>query len=324
MVRAWQGLVLLLCALMAGPAAAMELHVATDGKAPYRTVQAAIDALPAEGGTILIAPGTYREKLKVRGNGVHLRGTGARPQDVVLVYGDSAKTAGGTFVSATLDAGGDDFRLTNLTVQNDWWLDPANPPSQAVALALTGDRAVIDRVRLLGHQDTLYANRGRGKRPSRQYFRDCYIEGHVDFIFGDANAFFDRCHLHGLAHESVMFTAQSRNAPDDDSAYVFDHCRITADPAAGDISLGRAWRPYARVIFLDTRIDAPLIPAGWREWTPGQTDRLSTAYYAEYRSTGRGASPKTRDPRTHQLTAEQAKQWRLSAFFDGDIKWIGK
>jgi pectin methylesterase-like acyl-CoA thioesterase len=316
---------LLACALLAcaSPAfaKAVSLSVGATGGADYRTVQAAVDALPDSGGTIRIAPGRYREKLHIFKSGVHLRGTGKRPQDVVLVYGDSSKTAGGTFKSATLDASGDDFRLTNLTVQNDWGVDPANPPSQAVALALTGDRAVIDRVRLLGHQDTLYANRGRNKRPARQYFRDCYIEGHVDFIFGDANAYFNRCHLHGVAHESVMFTAQSRNAPDDDSAYVFNNCRITADPAAGEISLGRAWRPYARVLFLNTRMDAPIIMAGWREWTPGKTDTLSTAYYAEYRSTGPGASPSTREPRSHQLTAAQAREWTLPAFFKGDIAW---
>lgn len=309
---------MLLCSSVAS---AKDLTVATQGRADHRTIQAAVDALSDDGGTVRIAPGRYREKLRIYKNNVHLLGLGKRPQDVVLVYDDSAKTAGGTFKSATLDASGDDLRLTNLTVQNDWGTDPANPPSQAVALALTGDRAVIDRVRLLGHQDTLYANRGRNKRPARQYFRDCYIEGHVDFIFGDANAYFDRCHLHGVAHEAVMFTAQSRNAPDDDSAYIFNRAHITADPGAGEISLGRAWRPYARVIFLHTRIDAPVMKQGWREWTPGKTDTLGTAYFAEYRSTGPGASPNTREPRSHQLTPGEAKQWTLPAFFKGDIVW---
>jgi pectinesterase len=83
-----------------------------------------------------------------------------------------------------------------------------------VALRLTADRAVLTRVRLLGAQDTLYAASKNPDTPSRQYFRDCYIEGHVDFIFGDAKAFFDRCHIHGIANEIVMLTAQSKVKPE--------------------------------------------------------------------------------------------------------------
>jgi pectin methylesterase-like acyl-CoA thioesterase len=316
-------LVLLLAALFAsGTAAAAELKVSKTDAAAYHTVQAAIDALPETGGDIAIAPGSYREKIIVRKAGVHLRGTGTAPDQVVLVYGDSALTAGGTFRSATLDASGDDFHLTNLTVQNDWWLDPAHPPSQAVALFVTGDRDVFRRIRLLGHQDTLYAAKPRDGRMARQYFRDCYVEGHVDFIFGNAKAYFDRCEIHGVAAPEVMYTAQSKNAPQEDSGYVFDHCVLTADAGAGEISLGRAWRKYASVVFLDTEIRAPVIKAGWREWTPGQTDTFNTAYYAEYRSTGLGASPQTREPLSHQLSTAEARRWRLAGFFKGDLTWL--
>ena len=316
--------VLLLFAAMAaaGTADAAELTVAKAGAGAYRSVQAAIDALPDSGGDIAITPGTYREKIVVRKPRVHLRGTGAAPGEVVLVYGDSSLSAGGTFRSATLDASGDDFHLTNLTVQNDWWLDPAHPPSQAVALFVRGDRDVLRRIRLIGHQDTLYAAKLPGARVARQYFRDCYVEGHVDFIFGNAKAYFDRCTIHGVAAPEVMFTAQSRNAADEDSGYVFDHCVLTADAGAGEISIGRAWRRYASVVFLDTNIRAPVIKAGWREWTPGETDTFRTAYFAEYRSTGPGASPRTREPLSHQLTAGEARQWRLAAFFKGDLGWL--
>jgi pectinesterase len=179
---------------------------------------------------------------------------------------------------------------------------------------------VLERVRLLGAQDTLYAA-SKKSRPSRQYFKDCYIEGHVDFIFGDAKAFFERCHIHGIAHETVMITAQSKSRPDQDSAYVFDRCRITADPKVGELWFGRAWRPYATVIFLRTRIDAALHPEGWREWTPGKTATLGTATYAEFASTGRGASPTTREPRSRQLTADQAKAWRRDVFLADPDGW---
>jgi pectinesterase len=310
-------LALLLATALTDVAAAATLKVGP--KAAYTTLTAAIEALPAHGGTIELQPGEYREKVTVAKPNVRLIGKGARPQDVVIVWSDGAITAGGTFKSFTMNVSGDGFRARNLTIQNDYHLkDPR--PSQAVALAITADRAVLEKVRLLGAQDTLYAASKKDK-PSRQYFKDCYVEGHVDFIFGDAKAFFDRCQIHGIAHESVMFTAQSKVRPDQDSAYVFDRCLITADPNAKGIFLGRAWRPYATVIFMRSRIEAALDPAGWREWTPGKTDTLSTATFAEYASTGPGASPTTREPRTKQLTAEQAKAWDRKIFLAGTDGW---
>jgi len=314
-LRLLPALALLFLAL---PAWADVLRVGGRG-ADHATVQAAIDALPAIGGVVEIAPGEYREKIVVAKPNVRLRGKGRRPHDVVLVWSDGAITAGGTFKSSSVNVSGDGFEARNLTIQNDYHLKDSRP-SQAVALSITADRAILDKVRLLGAQDTLFAASKKDK-PSRQYFRNCYIEGHVDFIFGDAKAFFDRCHIHGIAHDSVMITAQSKNRPDQDSAYVFDRATITADPRAKGIYFGRAWRPLATVIFMRSNILAPLDPAGWREWTPGKTDTLSTAYFAEFASTGPGASPKTREPRSHQLTAKEARRWSIKNFLAGSDGW---
>jgi pectinesterase len=300
-------------------AAETRLKVSADPRAAFHTIQGAIDALPAQGGRIDIAPGHYREKIAVKKKGVRLVGRGRGPQDVVVVWSDSAKTAGGTFQSYTMNVEADGFMARNLTIQNDYHLT-GGPQAQAVALAVTGDQAVFDRVRLLGAQDTLYAA-SRKTKPSRQYFKNCYIEGHVDFIFGDAKAFFDRCELHALAHDGVLITAQSKSRPDQDSAYVFDRCVITADPQAQNIYLGRAWRPYATVVFMRSRMLAPVQPDGWREWTPGKTQTLATAYFAEFASSGPGARPQAREPQSHQLTASQAAGWSKKVFLAGDDRW---
>ena len=310
-------------ALAALPASGLAEHSAV-GQAEYPTLQAAVDALPEGGGEILLAAGTYRGKVNIARAHVRLRGAGRDPGEVVIVWGDAHATVGGTIKSATLTASGDDFRAENLTIRNDFtW--QSNEGSQAVALAVTGDRATFHRVRLLGAQDTLYAgSRKCAAEPcpvSRQYFRDCYIEGHVDFIFGDANAFFDHCEIHALAHPQIMITAHSRTTPEQEKAYVFDRCRITADPGAGTIYLGRPWRDYARVIFMNTRIDAPIHPEGWREWTPGTTERLKTAYYAEYRPRGKHASVEQREPLSHQLSAAEAKRWQKKVFLAGGDGW---
>ncbi|HEY6124666.1 MAG TPA: pectinesterase family protein [Steroidobacteraceae bacterium] len=299
---------------------AVTLVVGNPKIALYQSVQAAVDALPESGGTIEIHSGMFREKLVIAKPNVKLVGLGKRPEHVVLVWGDSNKSAGGTGKSTSVWASGDGFEAHNLTIQNDYHLNNAER-SQAVALRLTADRAVLTKVRLLGAQDTLYAASKSPDSPSRQYFRDCYIEGHVDFIFGDAKAFFDRCHIHGIANEIVMITAQSKVKPEQDSGYVFDRCRITADADVKELWLGRAWRPYATVVFLRTRIDAPLQPAGWREWTPGTTDTFKTATYREYKSTGQGASHATREPSSKQLTKAETAAWSRGRFLSGADGW---
>ncbi|HUR19169.1 MAG TPA: pectinesterase family protein [Vicinamibacterales bacterium] len=299
------------------------------GQQVFRSLQAAVDALPDTGGEITLAPGVYREKVLVTKANVRLRGLGRKPDDVVITWSDGAVQVGGTFKTASLEIRGDDFHAENLTVANDYWLRNQEP-SQAVALYVTGDRAVFYRVRFLGHQDTLYAadRKCDGTQPdgspcrvSRQYFRDCYIEGHVDFIFGNSKAYFENCHIHGVAHDEVMLTAHMRTAADQDRGYVFHRCRITADEGVGRLWLGRPWRDYSRVVFIETRIDAKLERAGWREWTPGTTERLATAFYAERGSTGIGSRDGPREPFALSLSGAEAEQWSARNHLSGHDGW---
>lgn len=314
-------LVAALLACWSFAASAETVRVSPSAPHAYRSVGAAIEALPPFGGEVRIDPGEYREKLWITKPNVHLVGTGARPNDVVLVWGDSSINVGNTYATPSVYVASDGFRADNLTIANDWSRDPAHKNAQAVALAVSGDRAVFTRVRILSTQDTLYLVHPQNQE-SRQVFRDCYVEGHVDFVFGNAKAYFERCELHGLERGNVFFTAQSRNSLAEDSAFVFKDCRLTSEPAPGGVYLGRAWRPYARVIWLDTQMDTPIHPDGWREWYPDRSKTLLTAYFAEYRSRGAGASPATREPHSHQLTDAEAAMWSLENFFHGDIGWI--
>jgi len=256
-------------------------------------------------------------------------GAGAGPAEVVIVNGESAYSTGSTFKSATVFVTANDFYASNLTMQNDFIVHNAQMPqgSQALALSVSGDREIFEHVRFLGAQDTLYAASQGCKSetgpcvPARQYFRDCYIEGHVDFIFGDALAVFDHCEIHTIAHPTAMLTAQSKHHPTQASGYVFDHCTITADSGTGQIFLGRPWRDYAQVVFLNSVLDAKVNPAGWSEWHAGETERLKTATYAEFQSTGPGASPDTRENFSRQLTAAEAAKFAPNVFLAGDDHW---
>ncbi|WP_425995706.1 pectinesterase family protein [Caulobacter sp. DWR1-3-2b1] len=327
MKRLWIGMAFATAFLESPAFAETHLKVAPSG-APFTSVQAAVDALPAQGGVIEIAPGVYREKLTVSRTHVRFKGLGKKPDDVVLVWGDASATVGGTFKSASVTITGDDFQARNLTIANDYH-QKAAVPSQAVALFVNGDRAVFDRLRLLGAQDTLYAGHrkcapGAACQNSRQYFRNTYIEGHIDFIFGDGKTVFERCHLHAIGHDGVFFTAQSRLTPEQDSGYIFDRAKVTVDPKATGVFLGRAWRPYATVVFLNAKLGRGLESKGWREWTPGKTETWKTAYFAEYRSRGAGANLNAREPWTHQLTKAQTAKWSMPAYLRGADGWTPK
>jgi pectinesterase len=310
--------------------------VSADGSGQFRTVQEAVDAAPGGNVRIEIKPGEYRNLINITPNGVELRGLGKGPEDVVLVYDNSAGTPKpngepgtlGTGKSGTMNVTGDDFHAENLTIANDF--EKHHPRTQtegwqAVALLVTGDREVFRHVRFLGYQDTLYASsktcHSTGEtgpcQASRQYFSDCYIEGHVDFIFGDAKAVFDHCEIHTMPHSMDTITAQSRVRQDEDSGYVFRDCTVTAAPGSEDILLGRPWRAYSTVIFLNTDFKAPLDPAGWKEWD----GKLATSDYAEFNSHGKAGDVTKRISPSKQLTAAQAAKYSTKAWLSGPDHW---
>jgi polygalacturonase len=307
------------------------LYVAADGTGDYWSIQRAIDVAPAAGGAlILVAPGTYREVLTIDKPNIQLRSANADASKTVVVFDRSAALNGGTFKTATVNVTADNFYAENITFQNDFKVtkDPNITGSQAVALRVLGDQAIFHNVRLLALQDTLYAaskgctgeGANRTCRTARQYFSDCYIEGHFDFIFGDGKTVFDRCEIHSKPLSEGFITAQSKIYPQQDSGYVIYKSRLTADPGVSSVWLGRPWRPYSTVTYIDTEMGAHIRPAGWREWLPG-THSLETSTYSEFGSTGPGAHKGERDPHGKQLTAEEAKRFRPEEYLRGEDGW---
>ncbi|MDO1584670.1 pectinesterase family protein [Rhizobium oryzicola] len=152
---------------------------------------------------------------------------------------------------------------------------------------------------LIGWQDTLYAgshgcNGPESCRPTRQYYEDALIEGSVDFVFGDALAWFERPELRGVNRGKITVTAQSRRVPQQRSGYVFHDCKVTGDASVQTISLGRPWRDYATVTYIDCWLDARVLPEGFTEWQGEH--RLPTARYMIIDATGPGSDTNAREP----------------------------
>jgi pectinesterase len=310
-------LFLLLCALTVhaqdvNVRVSPDVKTGIEGTTEFPTIQMALDHHPFPGphGRVFIhiAPGVYHERLNITQNhpDITLVGMGHGPEDVVITNSLNAKQAGGTFFTETVEVDGTGFEADNLTFENT-----AGNTGQAVAIVVRADRAVFKHCRFLGHQDTLFADYGR------QYYVDSYIEGGVDFIFGDAAAVFDHDEIHSNGRGSI--TAQSRTSPQQTTGYVIVHSRVTADEGISSIFLGRPWRPYGRVVFMDTELPAVVDPAGWNNW--GHASNEQTAWFGEYRNTGPGASTAGRVAWAHPLTAAQAKQFLPQNFLAGADHW---
>jgi pectinesterase len=313
-------------------AAGKSLTVAADGTGEFKTVQAAVDAVP-ENNTdpvvISIKPGTYKEKITVPRDKPFVTFKGEDARTTVLTNDWNAKHVGpagkevGTSGSASVLVQAPDFVAENVTFENT-----AGNTGQAVALSAVGDRQVFRNCRMLGWQDTLYANGGR------QYYDRCHIAGRVDFIFGNALAVFDHCEIRSRngGHVTAASTEQAKPW-----GYVFLDCKLTGDPTpwhdpTGKLppdkptpkaDLGRPWRPYASVTYVRCEFGEHIKPEGWQKWRKDdQTDQ--TARYAEYQCTGPGADRTKRVPWAKELTEEQADQLTVDKLLSGSDGWNPK
>ncbi|GAA4915355.1 pectinesterase [Nonomuraea thailandensis] len=287
--------------------------VAADGSGTHRTVQAAIDAVPAGNAsrvTITIAPGTYREVVRIPSNKpyVTLQGLGSSAAQTVIVNNHHAG-AYGTSGSATAFVDGHDFVATNLTISNDFDETSTADGHQAVALNLNADRARLTNVRLLGDQDTFLVNDS-----TRAYVSGSYVEGTVDFIFGGGTIVFDNCDIHEKRTTGGPITAASTAAAKT-YGFLFHKSRITG-ATSNTTQLGRPWRPDAQVLYRESTLSATIRTA--QPWTDMSSNSWKNARFFEYRNTGAGAGTNSNRP---QLTDAQAANYTPQKYLAGSDGW---
>ncbi len=296
------------------PKARPDAVVAADGAGEFRSLQAAIAKAPTarrdRRWVIHIKPGVYRELVYVQREKRFLSLVGEDPERTIVSYDLHAGLRGpdgqamGTFRTPTAVIDADDFVAENLTFENT-----AGPVGQALAVRVDGDRVAFRNCRFLGWQDTVFLNRGR------HYFADCFISGHMDFIFGGAAAFFERCRIH--VRRDGYITAAS--TPEEQRhGFVFARGSITGEPGARTY-LGRPWRPWAAVVFLHTRMSEAVRPAGWHNWDQPQSE--GTARYAEHASDGPGAGGGARVPWARRLSPAEAAALTAAAVLGGGDGW---
>ncbi len=299
-------------------------YVAADGTGDYYSVQTAINHVPAAGGLVLVAPGTYRERVLIPQSHVTLKSANPDPRKTVIVFDLSRATQTSAPGSATVRVRGDSFTAENITFENDFArTHPGAPAFGTRALSLGGDRNLLRNVNLLGAQDTFYLSAkdcgeatGSACEAARTYVTHSLIAGNLDYVYGDGVAFFDDCELHSIEHQpGGVVTGQGKHYPTQDSLFVFRNARLTADPNVAHVFLGRPFRDLASVVFLNPYFGPQIDPKAWREGPPG-SHRADTAFFRITNPTGPGAPTLSK-----QLTAQEAAHYTPREILGGKDGW---
>ncbi|GMN29199.1 hypothetical protein TIFTF001_002338 [Ficus carica] len=288
----------------------------------FSSVQKAINSLPVVNNCrviISLGPGIYREKVEIPNTMAYITLEGSGLDTTVIEWDDTADRLGqsgrplGTFGSATFAVNSPYFIAKNVTFKNK----APSPPSgalgkQAVALRVSADRAAFISCKFIGSQDTLYDHIGR------HYFENCYIEGSVDFIFGNGLSLYRGCHLHATGNSYGALTAQKRGNFLQETGFSFVKCKVTG---SGALYLGRAWGTFSRVVFAFTYMDKIVTPKGWYDW--GDKNRDMTVFYGQYKCMGPGAGFEGRVSWSRELTPQEARPFISLGFING-YEWLPK
>lgn len=307
------GLLLLLSVVSAAWAQERQdtIVVSRDGTGNFRTLQEAIESARAFMDytvTIYVKNGVYKEKVIVPSWVENIDINQEDRDKTIITYDDHANiNKMGTFRTYTVKVEGSDITFKNLTIENN-----AAQLGQAVALHTEGDRLKFINCRILGNQDTIYT----GAKFTRLYFKDCYIDGTTDFIFGPSTALFEDCIIHSKRNSYVTAASTPKEAK---YGYVFKHCKLTAEPGVDKVYLGRPWRPYAYTLFIECELGKHIVLAGWHNW--GKQSNEETARYMEYKNTGEGANASERVAWSKQLTKKEAEAVTVDAIFRTQSDW---
>lgn len=299
--------------------------VAQDGSGQYTTLTEAIAATPNRTSSryiIYVKNGTYEENVEVTSSKTNVMIVGDGMDKTIITGSLNFVDGTPTFDTPTVVGRGDGFMA-----QDIWFQNTAGPEKmQAVALRVSADQAVIHRCRIDAYQDSLYTHTGR------QFYRDCYITGTIDFIFGNAAVVLQNCKIiprMPLTRQRNMVTAQGRTDPNQNTGTSIQNCNITASSDLEPVKesfesyLGRPWREYSRTVVMQTYIGDLIHPAGWYMWNGDFA--LSTLYYGEYLNRGPGAGTSARVNWTgyHVITsAADAEPFTVAELIQGH-EWLG-
>ena len=285
----------------------------------YTTIQAAIDAAPADGTPyyIFIKKGTYEGHVQINRANTHL--VGQNKQNTIITWNKLHTEGGGSVdTNASINVTASDVSLDNLTIRNT-----RIDEGQALALYTKADRIILTNCNLEGWQDTYRT----GNDGQRHLVRNCKITGTTDFVYNRGEVFFDCDTLHVLRNTNVIVAPDHINAK---YGYVFSDCVITAEQSGSTTALGRPWGNTPKVSYINTRLTngVSITAEGWNNMggLPTQmaeyntTDANGNAVDLSQRKTSFTAEGNTRSSKA-VLGKVEADSYKLDYVLRGSDNW---
>ncbi|KAF6141688.1 hypothetical protein GIB67_001240 [Kingdonia uniflora] len=297
------------------------ITVDASGCGDFLSVQSAVDSIPennVQNVTIKINAGHYVEKVVVLGTKPYVTFQGSGRESTVIEWHDRANDRGDngqqlrTYKTASVTVFANHFSAKNISFKNT---SPAPLPGmegwQAAAFRISGDKAYFYSCGFYGAQDTLCDDAGR------HYFKECYIEGSIDFIFGNGRSMYRDCELHSIARRFGSIAAQDRNSPNERTGFAFVGCKVTG---TGPLYVGRAMGQYSRIVFLYTYFDDIVAHGGWDDWDHA-SNKNKTVFFGVYKCWGPGATRIHGVSWARELDYETAHPFLAKSFVNGR-HWI--
>ncbi|KAK9735764.1 hypothetical protein RND81_04G226200 [Saponaria officinalis] len=295
---------------------AYTVTVSQSGNGDFTTIQDAVNSIHTKSRKhkqwirILVQPGVYNEQVQIPQDKSCILLQGHGPRHTTITYNAHDETD----TSPTVKILADNVVVKGITFENSYITKIKGQNVQifspAVATMVSGDKIAFYKCAFKGYQDTLWDQQGR------HYFKNCHIEGAVDFIWGNGQSFYEGCSINAI--DGGFITAQGRASPNDPSGYVFNNCKVNGD---AQTYLGRAYGPNSRVIFVNSMLDRVVQPQGWNIWR--QQGHEGDIVYAEVNCNGPGANSPLRVPWRKNLNGVDMAQYTLTSFVDQD-GWISK
>lgn len=304
----------------------IELYVSADGKKEFSCIGDALDAAKAHLGKevrIHILAGVYKERITVTQSNISFIGENENTTKItwsdaafdIMPEGDNR----GTFRTPSVFIDADSFYACHISFLNE--AGQGDKVGQALAVYADGDKLIFENCRFEGYQDTLFTaplpekelqpggfkgpKEFAPRRHGRHLYKECFISGNIDFIFGSATAYFEECEIFMRNRNDVLngYVTAPSTYDGQKYGYVFNKCRFTSDCPCESAYLGRPWREYARAVILNSEIGAHIKKEGWHDWN--KKNAWNTMFFAEYKNFGKGAGTE-RAPFVKFLTDTEA------------------
>ncbi|KAJ5692245.1 hypothetical protein N7462_001668 [Penicillium macrosclerotiorum] len=298
---------------------------ASDERADFTTVQAAIASLPDDSSTqtILILAGSYVEQLNVtRAGPITLLGqtdasTDATKNQVTITWAAANKDSTGQsvdnvyssvlVVAPTLDAsltgsgttgyavpddtpfGNKNFRAYNIDFTNTWAEYSDGP---AHALSFSRANGGFYYCGFYSYQDTVYVGKF-----GNAYFYKSILAGQTDFLYGFGTAWIQSSEvlLRGCGGGITAWKGTNTTFTNKYGVYIVDSNVRAANTSvapdiAGSCALGRPWNSQHRSIFARSFEDGSIEPSGYIDWVVSGVARYEpgVTLMAEYEVYGPG------------------------------------